>query len=334
MNNRKNFPFDRQFNDDIEEKIYRENSHDNCRRPITPECPPPRPRPIPGPPGPPGAPGPIGPAGPIGPTGATGPYGPMGFPGPTGAVGPTGPSGAPGVPGLPGLQGPTGPTGPQGITGIAGPTGPQGGIGPTGPAGLQGVEGPTGPQGDIGPTGPTGPQGDIGPTGPTGPQGEIGPTGPTGPAGPTGNSGPIGPTGPRGISVISNAFANSEAAQTVDPGNNVTYASTIVNSDDGSITQSGTDGVNVTPGTYFITFTSDAVQNSGNTADVSTLISLQNAGDISYTRQSAAVPSGTDTRVSLSDIITVGADDTIRIVNNSTVPIQFTDTSFTITKLS
>ena len=214
-----------------------------------------------------------------------------------------------------------GPPGPQGIPGPIGPAGPIGATGPTGPYGPQGapgVPGAQGPTGAIGPTGPQGIQGEVGPTGPQGIQGEVGPT---------------GPTGPQGTVVSSNTLAYNTAATDVAVDANVPFTTVIVNSDDGSLSE-GTDGVVAQAGTYLVTFTADAVQNSTGAADVGAIISLANGGDIGYTAQSTNTESGNETRVYLSAIITLTGADTIQISNNSTVISTYSNAVLTVTKLN
>ena len=182
----------------------------------------------------------------------------------------------------------------------------------------------------TGPTGPYGPQGAPGVPGAQGPTGAIGPTGPQGAPG---VQGPTGPTGPQGTVVSSNALAYNTAATDVAVDANVPFTTVIVNSDDGSLSE-GTDGVVAQAGTYLVTFTADAVQNSTGAADVGAIISLANGGDIGYTAQSTNTESGNETRVYLSAIITLTGADTIQISNNSTVISTYSNAVLTVTKLN
>lgn len=91
-----------------------------------------------------------------------------------GSIGPMEPQG---IQGPRGAQGPRGLQGQQGREGLQGIRGPQGVTGQQGEPGIQGASGPVGPRGLQGNTGVTGVTGAIGAQGPQGVQGNIGPAG-------------------------------------------------------------------------------------------------------------------------------------------------------------
>ena len=259
-----------------------------------------------------------GPAGPQGPVGPRGPAGPQGIPGPRGPIGPQGPEGFAGPIGPQGPTGEAGPVGPQGPAGIAGPAGPQGPVGATGPVGPQGPTGeagPVGPQGPAGVAGPAGPQGPVGETGPAGPQGPIGETGPVGPQGPvgaTGPQGPIGETGPHGPAGGVLGYADFYAlmppdnADTVAPGEDVSFPEDGPNSGTGITRASDSAFILGEIGTYQVLFQVSATEDGQ-------LVLTLNGSDLPYTVVGRA---GRTAQIVGMTIIVTTAENAVLTVRN------------------
>jgi len=232
-------------------------------------------------------------------------------------VGPAGPMG---------LQGPPGPIGPAGPQGPQGIPGPAGAAGPAGATGATGATGPQGPQGEPGPVGPAGPAGATGATGPAGPAGATGATGPAGPAGATGPAGPAGEA-----ATNQNAMLYAIPVQTVASGETLLLGTSQINSDDGSITASGTEGLTLTAGQYLVTFVSDASITEAGTIGAS--VALDGTA-LPYAAAALASTGPDGDRIVLSAIVNVTGTDTLTVLNNTGSTNSYENSSLTVVKLA
>ena len=200
-----------------------------------------------------------------------------------------------------------------------------GGIGPAGPMGPQGVPGPAGaqgPQGIPGPAGAQGPQGIPGPAGAQGPQGVPGPVGASGAAGANGAAGTT--------ATNQNALLYNEAAQTVPDGGTLQLPVNAVNTTTGDVAADGTTGVTLSAGQYLVTFETDA--SNAAAGPVGAALSLT-GGPLPYTESNVTVDAGGEQRISLSTILTLVADDTLTVVNNTGAENTYENSSLSVVKL-
>ena len=213
--------------------------------------------------------------------------------------------------------------------GLQGPPGPMGPAGAQGPQGIPGPAGATGPAGAPGATGAAGPQGPQGEVGPAGPQGEAGPAGPTGATGATGATGPAGPAGETATN--QNAMLYAVDTQIVPRGSTLNFTASKINSTDGSITASGTDGLILTDGQYLVNFVSDVN------------VSAAGDGGVALALDGTALPHAvssiftSDTeggRTALTTIVTLSESGTLSVINNSTNTISYENSTLTVVKLS
>ena len=171
--------------------------------------------------------------------------------------------------------------------------------------------------------------------GPTGPAGMMGPTGPTGAAGAVGATGPTGPTGAAGETATAvNALAYTAAAQITPSGDTVDFETAVINAPDGSITQSGTDGLTLQEGTYLVSFSADVALNNGGN-NVGAALAL----DGTIVPFAQTLTNTTDTnpqRISVNSILTVPEGDaqTLTVINNAADSTSFANASLTVVKLS
>lgn len=196
--------------------------------------------------------------------------------------------------------------GPAGAAGPAGTAGPTGATGSAGPAGATGSAGSTGPAGATGATGPGGPAGAQGPAGATGTAGLTGLTGSQGPAGATGATGAAGPalTSAYGYA----AFIATGTAQTVTGGNPFSFTtSKLLNF---TIATANTLTAQ-TAGTYLASF--GAVSNGTSGRTIALKINGTVLADSSINLSSV---SGSPQFISGQIIITLGAGDTVQLVDN------------------
>lgn len=219
--------------------------------------------------------------------------------------------------------------GPAGPMGLQGPPGPMGPAGPQGPQGVPGPVGATGPAGAAGATGATGaqgPQGVPGPVGPAGPQGETGAIGPAGPAGAT------GPAGPAGVTATNqNAMLYAAPVQTVASGETLTLGTSQINSTDGSITASGTDGLTLTAGQYLVTFVSDASITEAGT--IGAALALDGVA-LPYAVSALASTGADGDRIMVSAIVNVTDTGTLTVLNNTGSTNSFENSTLAVTKLA
>lgn len=190
-----------------------------------------------------------------------------------------------------------------------------------------------GPQGPAGPQGPVGPQGPQGNTGPQGPQGNTGPQGPAGPQGPQGPAGPQGPQGEPGSAATNeNAMLYNTAAQEVQAGAALNFATNQINSASGSITLSGTTGLSLTEGQYLVVFETDAlVANTGTIA-----VSLALGGNaLPYAASSLAkTGSNNNERVGLAAILDLAGTQTLTVKNTSSDTNTHANSTLNVVKLA
>lgn len=208
-------------------------------------------------------------------------------------------------------------------------------IGPAGPMGPQGPTGAQGPQGIAGPQGPAGADGAVGPQGPQGIPGAVGPQGPAGEPGPQGVAGPAGPQGPAGAdgtaATTENALRYNTATVTTAAGANVDLPTVQINSPDGSITESGTDGLTLAPGQYLLSFTSDV--GSTSTGNAGAALALDGAPIPSASASVRQTPSDVE-RITINTIANVDAPSTLTVQNNTSTPNTFTNSTLTAVKLA
>jgi len=222
-----------------------------------------------------------------------------------------------------------GPAGPMGLQGVPGPMGPAGPQGPQGVPGPAGAAGPAGATGATGATGPQGPQGVPGPVGPAGPQGETGATGPAGPTGATGATGPAGPAGETATN--QNAMLYAAPVQTVASGETLTLGTSQINSTDGSITASGTDGLTLTAGQYLVNFVSDA--SIAEAGSIGAALALDGTA-LPYATAALASTAADGDRIVLSAIVNVTGTGTLTVLNNTGSTNSFENSTLTVTKLA
>lgn len=274
----------------------------------------------------------VGPAGPMGPMGPQGPQGPRGVQGVQGPQGPAGPAGATGAPGAIGPIGPAGPVGPAGVAGAAATVAV--GTVTTGAPGSAAAVTNTGTDtaAVLNFTVPAGPAGPAGATGATGAPGPVGPAGPAGATGATGATGPAGPAGPAGATATNdNALLYNDALQTVASGGTVALPTNLINSPDGSIAASGTDGVTLAAGTYLVNFVSDA--GTTGAGDVDAALQLDGT-PLSYTETSLTQTGPAETRIALNSIVTSTGGQVLSVVNNGTAANTHDNSVLTVVRLA
>lgn len=247
-------------------------------------------------------------------------------------VGPAGPMGLQGPPGPQGPAGPQGPQGPQGVPGPVGATGATGATGAAGPQGIQGEPGPIGPAGPAGATGATGPAGPAGATGATGPAGPAGATGATGPAGPAGATGAAGPAGPAGETATNeNAMLYAEDAQIVPSATALSFTGSQINSPDGSITASGTEGLTLTSGQYLVNFASDV--NISAAGEAGAALALDGTV-LPYAASSIPTSDTEGGRIALTAVLDLADTAVLTVVNNTTDSNTYENSTLTVVKLA
>lgn len=194
-----------------------------------------------------------------------------------------------------------------------------------GPAGPMGLQGPPGPQG---PAGAQGPQGVPGPAGAQGPQGLPGPAGATGA---TGAQGPQGIPGAAGATATNdNAMLYAPTAQTVSAGGSLGFSGSDISSPTGAISAAA-NGLLLAPGRYLVSFVSDAsIIDQGS---IGAALALNGAA-LPYA-QSALSSTGPDgDRIALSAIVSPGSVSTLTVLNSSTNPISYENSTLTAVKLA
>ncbi len=190
---------------------------------------------------------------------------------------------------------------------------------------VRGPVGPSGPRGPIGPQGPVGPAGPQGPIGLTGATGAIGPQGPVGPAGATGATGPQGPAG-----ATDTIYAGVNTATTV-PADTIIPISQLGVSPTSTLSVSA-NSVNVTPGTYLVSYFANGVSGAGQT-DYEIGLYLDGA-QIPGEEILLANTASTLGSASKTVLVNVATDGDLSLHNNSASESTFNSATLSVTKLS
>lgn len=160
-----------------------------------------------------------------------------------------------------------------------------------------------------------------------------GSTGPTGPRGPTGFTGPTGPTGPTG-----SAFASSQgyfvnvASQAVASNADIPLASNVVLNGTDISKIAGSSSATLQPGTYIISYNTDAVVPAGGT---SALVALFVNG-VSYAGQTSTQTATAGSTVNLSGtaVVVLGFAQTVSLRNTGALSTNFSNTALSVVKLN
>lgn len=160
------------------------------------------------------------------------------------------------------------------------------------------------------------------------PSGATGAEGPTGATGATGATGPTGPTGPTATN--ENAVAYNVAEQTVNNGNNVQFDTNDIDST-GSITANGTEGFNLEPGRYLVSFGSDAAVDAAENIGASLEL---DAAPVTYAVSSLAKTDADNERLVLTAIVDVTGTQALTVTNTSGNDVDFTNSVLNVVKLS
>ena len=128
-----------------------------------------------------------------------------------------------------------------------------------------------------------------------------------------------------------NALLYNDALQTVASGGTVALPTNLINSPDGSITASGTDGVTLAAGTYLVSFVSDA--GTTGAGDVNAALQL-NGTPITYTETSLTETGAAETRIALNSIVTSTGGQVLTVVNNGAAANTHDNSVLTVVRLA
>lgn len=109
------------------------------------------------------------------------------------------------------------------------------------------------------------------------------------------------------------------------------FTASQINSTDGSITASGTDGVTLTAGQYLVNFVSDASVTEAGTIGAALAL---NGAALPYA-SSALTATGTDgDRIAITAIVNIASNGTLTVVNNSGNEVSYENSTLTVVKLA
>lgn len=218
-------------------------------------------------------------------------------------------------------EGSIGPMGPQGMQSPRGAQGPRGLQGQQGREGLQGIRGP---QGVTGQQGEPGIQGASGPVGPRGLQGNTGVTGAIGAQGPQGVQGNIGPAGQDAVTIqFASASLQSFTSKEVCPQEAIVFDRSDIQKGF-SVSKDYTSLCAQQQGTYVIQF-GCYIDNDTCRGDA-IAIELNNMKMLEESR----MPAIGHSFVSGSLILTLRANDIVRIVSESQEGLELCSMNHTI----
>lgn len=119
--------------------------------------------------------------------------------------------------------------------------------------------------------------------------------------------------------------------QTVASGETLTLGTSQINSTDGSIAVSGTDGLSLAPGQYLVTFVSDASITEAGT--IGAALALDGSA-LPYATAALASTGADGDRIVLSAIVNVTDTGVLTVLNNSGSTNSYENSTLTATKLA
>ena len=148
--------------------------------------------------------------------------------------------------------------------------------------------------------------------------------------GPRGPVGPVGPQGAPGGSILAD-FINGNTGEIAVDG--ILPFTNNINLSNGNITSTnGTNTVTlVNPGTYRVTYNTNATSVDGGLVGVTTTL---NGGDITQSISSQTITAGETVNLGNSFIITTGANATLTLINSGENPTTYTNLNLIVEKIA
>ena len=104
-----------------------------------------------------------------------------------------------------------------------------------------------------------------------------------------------------------------------------------INSTDGSITASGTDGLTLTAGQYLVNFVSDATTTDAGT--IGAALALDGAA-LPYATAALTTTGPDGDRIALSAILNIAADSVLTVLNSTGSTNSYENSTLTVVKLA